>query len=387
MPGDPPIDKLLSQLVAINSVNPSLVHGAPGEREIVTFITTWLTARGVQVLEVRAPGAGDRPSLLCRVAGTGSGRALALYAHLDTVGTAGMTSPFDPVVCDGRLYGRGAYDMKGSLAAIMRVAAGIARRPRAGDLWLLLVADEEHASVGVEAVLRELERRAARPDACIVSEPTDLRLMLGHRGFATGTLVTRGRAAHTARRDEGLDAIAMMARVVVALERLDADMHARDPHALLGHAAVVVSLISGGSELFTYPAECRAAFVRRTLPGETQALATTEIERIFQSLEAADERFDAQLQWDMWREPMMVDAEAPIVRAVAEAARAELTTAPEVCGAPWWTDAALLEAAGIPSVIFGPAGGGIHAADEWVELAALVRYERILLNVTRSFCG
>jgi acetylornithine deacetylase len=183
-----------------------------------------------------------------------------------------------------------------------------------------------------------------------------------------------------------VDAIAMMARIVVALEDLDARMHTGPGHALLGHSAVVASLVHGGSELFTYPAECEAQFVWRTLPGQSQATLTAELARIFAALKDRDPRFDAALEWRLWREPMLIADDVPIARAVAEAMRDELGKAPEVCGAPWWTDAALIQAAGIPAVILGPRGGGIHAADEWVELQGLERLERILLGVTRRFC-
>jgi acetylornithine deacetylase len=277
--------------------------------------------------------------------------------------------------------------MKGSLAAVMRVAAEVAARPSAGDLWLMIVADEESESRGMQVVLRELARRGVQPDACVVAEPSDLQLMLGHRGFATGTLITRGRAAHTARRDQGVDAIAMMARVIVALEELDARMNAESGHLLLGHSAVVTSLVRGGSELFTYPAECEAQFVWRTLPGQSQADLQAQLSQIFRELELRYPAFVAEVEWQLWREPMLIDEHAPIARAVAEAARNQLGQPPEVCSAPWWTDAALIQAAGIPTVIFGPAGGGMHAVDEWVDLEGLKIFERILLNVTRSFCG
>ena len=150
----------------------------------------------------------------------------------------------------------------------------------------MIAADEESDSHGACAVLAELARRGERPDACVVTEPSDLRLMVGHRGFATGTIVTDGRAAHTARRDEGVDAIAMMARVIVSLEDLDERLHQAPPHPLLGPSAVVASMVHGGSELYTYPARCEAGFVWRTVPGQTQATLTAELERTFATLRA-----------------------------------------------------------------------------------------------------
>ncbi|MGH7443788.1 MAG: M20/M25/M40 family metallo-hydrolase, partial [Longimicrobiales bacterium] len=322
---------LLARLVAIDSVNPALSPGAPGERAITNFVAGWLADHGVEVSEIPCDADADRPSLLCRVPGTGSGRSLMLYAHTDTVGVDDMDRPFAATVRDGALYGRGAWDMKGSLAGLMRVAANIAARQCPGDVWLMIVADEESDSRGTEAVLRELERRGIRPDGCIVTEPSGLRVMTAHRGFATGTIVTHGRAGHTAHRDEGADAIAMMARVIVALNDLDTRMSGEAGHPLLGHEAVVVSLIRGGSELFTYPAECRAQLVWRILPGRSRAALDAEVERIFAALKERDPHFDAVLTWQHWREPQFADA-ADITRAVAIAAHAELGEPPEVCG-------------------------------------------------------
>lgn len=378
---------LLSRLVAINSINPTLVAGAPGERALADFVSSWLTERGIAVAEVPADGAADRPSLLARIPGRGAGRNLALYAHLDTVGVGGAPDLLAPRRDGNRLRGRGAYDMKGSLAAFLRVVTALAAAPCAGDVWLMAVADEEAGSLGTEAVLRELARRGACVDGALIAEPSDLRLMLGHRGFATGVISTRGRAAHTARRDQGVDAIAMMARILVAVEDLDGRLNAGPGHPLLGHSAVVASLVRGGSELFTYPDACEAEFVWRMLPGQTRAALTAEVEAIFAALRARDGRFDGRLTWRLWREPMLLDPVAPIAAALTRAAESALGGPPEVCAAPWWTDAALFQAAGIPAAIFGPSGGGIHADDEWVDLDGLALFERAALAAARSFCG
>jgi acetylornithine deacetylase len=378
------LPELVAALVAIDSVNPTLVPGAAGERAITGFVADWLRQRGVAVTEIPSGPLGlDRPSLLGHVPGSRRGRGLMLYGHTDTVGVAGMAAPFTPTRRAAELHGRGAYDMKGSLAAIMRVAAALATEPADGDLWLMIVADEESDSHGAAAILDELARRSVVPGACIVTEPSDLRVMLGHRGFATGTIATHGRAAHTARRDEGVDAIAMMARVIVSLDELDTRLHAGPAHPLLGHSAIVASMVRGGTELFTYPAHCEAEFVWRTVPGQTPAMLTAEIERIFAELHARDPRFTAKLTWRLWRDPMTIGVDAPIAQAIAEAAREVAGRTAATCAAPWWTDAALVQGAGIPVAIYGPAGGGIHAVDEWVDLDSLAQLEQILLRVAR----
>jgi len=201
--------ELTAQLVAIESVNPALVPGGSGEREIATFVAEWCTERG---LEVEVLG-DQRPSVIATRRGTGGGRSLLLNAHLDTVGTAGMEAPFAPRVEDGRLYGRGSYDMKGALAAIL---VAVAEAPDlAGDLVVTAVADEELASMGTEAVLEQVTA-----DAAIVVEPTELRVAVAHRGFVGFEIETTGVAAHGSRPDLGVDAIAAMGPVLVALKQI-----------------------------------------------------------------------------------------------------------------------------------------------------------------------
>jgi acetylornithine deacetylase len=179
----------------------------------------------------------------------------------------------------------------------------------------------------------------------------------------------------------------MMAHVIVALEEVDRRLNADVAHPLLGHGAVLVSLVHGGRELFTYPAECRAQFVWRTLPGQDHTSVSGELANIMAALKERDHRFDAAIEWQISREPLLASADTPIAKAVRLAVLAECGHEPEVAGAPWWTDGALIQAAGIPSVIFGPPGGGIHSADEWVDLVGLDRFQAMLLNLIRSFCA
>jgi acetylornithine deacetylase len=215
VPSRSAVAELVGALVAIDSVNPDLVSGGAGEAEIASFVAGWLRDAGLDVtLDEPAPG---RVSVVGAVpSGRGSGRSLMLNAHLDTVGVEGMQRPHEPEVRDGRLYGRGAYDMKGSLAAIMLAAARYAREPGRGTLIVTAVADEEYASIGTQAVLRE-----HTADAAIVTEPTALRVCVAHKGFAWLDIETRGRTAHGSRPDEGEDAIVKMGTVLTGLAELD----------------------------------------------------------------------------------------------------------------------------------------------------------------------
>jgi acetylornithine deacetylase len=354
--------ELAAQLVAIDSVNPALVPGGKGERELGVFVADWCAARG---LEVQVVG-DERPSVIARKRGSGGGRSLLLNGHLDTVGVAGMDAPFEPRVKDGRLYGRGAYDMKGALAAIL-LAAAEAPELR-GDVIVTAVADEELASVGTEAVLERLHA-----DAAIVAEPTDLRVAVAHRGFVGFEIETAGVAAHGSRPDLGVDAIVKMGPVLVALERLDTRLQAGPGHRLVGTGTVHASLIDGGQEMSSFPARCVLMGERRTIPGETVGQVEQELREIAGG---------AEIRLIASREPYEAQTDDPFAELVHR-----LAGVGELVGAPFWTDAALIAAAGIPTVLYGPAGEGAHAEVEWVDLASLERVHATVLRVAAAWCG
>ena len=231
------VGELAAALVAIDSVNPALVPDGAGEREIASFVADWCLTEG---LEVEILG-DERPSVVAVKRGSGGGRSLLLNGHLDTVGVTGMGAPFEARIEGDRLYGRGAYDMKGALAAILLAASDVTGLR--GDVIVTLVADEELASIGTEAVVEHL-----RADAAIVVEPTDLRVAIAHRGFVGFELETEGVAAHGSRPDLGVDAIAKMGPLLVALAELDGQLQAGSTHPLVGPASLHTSLITGGQE-------------------------------------------------------------------------------------------------------------------------------------------
>jgi acetylornithine deacetylase len=379
------LQELLARLVAIDSRNPALVPDGPGETAIAGLVADFLGAAGLEVTLVEPqPG---RPSAIGRLAGVGGGRNLLLNAHTDTVGFGAMIGPLTPRVEGGRMYGRGAYDMKSGLAAVLVAAAELARGPRLrGDLIVTVVADEEHSSLGTEAAIAHLRAIGAHADGAIITEPTDMQLCLAHRGFAWATITTHGRAAHGSLRADGIDAIAHMGRVLVALEQFDRDLQTRPAHPLLEAGILHASLIEGGTELSTYPARCVLQVERRTLPGETAESVAGELEAVLEQLRAADPQFSAEVELTLFRAPMETDATERIARVLAGAAEALLGTPPAVIGATGWMDSALLDAAGIPTAIFGPRGDGAHADVEWVELASVRACTDVLVAAAREFC-
>jgi acetylornithine deacetylase len=367
-------EELVSALVAIDSVNPDLVPGGAGEAEIAEFVAGWLSEAGLEVeLDEAAPG---RPSVVATARGSGGGASLMLNAHMDTVGVGGMERPFEPVVRDGRLYGRGAYDMKGSLAACMLAARRLAAEELSGDVIVTAVADEEYASVGVQSVLAE--RRA---DAAIVTEPTGLRVCVAHKGFVWAEIETEGRAAHGSRPAEGIDAITRMAPVLERLAELQAALDAAPGHELVGPGSVHASLIEGGQELSSYPARCRLALERRTAPGESADDFARECDALVEGVPGAEARMG------LVRPPFAVDPDADVVLAVSRAAKAVTGSAPAVYGETYWMDAAFTQAAGIPTVVFGPDGAGAHSVDEWADLASVDACTDSLVEAARFLCS
>jgi len=370
---------LTARLVEIESINPDVVPGGSGEAEVARFVAEWCERAGLETsLEEAATG---RPNVVAVARGLGSGRSLMLNAHTDTVGVAGMTDPFTPRIESHRLYGRGAYDMKGSLAACMLATAEAARRGFAGDVVLTAVADEEFASVGTEAVAVDV-----RTDAAIVTEPTEMQVAVAHRGFVSLEIETRGRAAHGSRPEIGIDAIAKMGRVLVGIEQLDARLRATPTHTYLSSGSVHASIIEGGQEYSSYPARCVLQAERRTIPGETISMVERELHEILDGAGVGDDEFSAELRLLASREPFEVAESEAIVELVRRNAGAVLGALPALVGVPFWADSALLAEAGIPTVLFGPRGEGAHAEVEWADVGDLERCVEIYVAAAAEFC-
>jgi acetylornithine deacetylase len=370
---------LLRDLVAANSVNPSLVPGAAGERQAAEVARAGMRKAGLDVtVQEVAPG---RPNIIGVLEGREPGPALMFCGHLDTVGVEGMTDPFVPRVEGGKLYGRGAQDMKGGLAAMIAAAGALSKKWTRGRLIVAAVVDEEHLSLGAEALVRDW-----RADMAVVTEPTDLRLAVGHKGFAWVEIVTRGRAAHGSRPDEGRDAIARMGRVLVSLEARDRELRARPPVPFQGFGSLHASIIRGGHELSSYPDLCTLQMERRTVSGEDAASVGREVDYLLAQLRLEDREFQAQANVTAYRPAYRLDPAHPLPVALGEALAASGRLA-EPTGMTFWTDAAILAEAGIPSVLFGPGGAGLHSAVEYVNLDDVVACRDVLAATARAIAG
>ena len=370
---------LLSTLVACDSVNPSLVRGGAGETQIADLIERWAEEAGLEAERLEAtPG---RPSVLVRARGKGGGRTLLLCAHLDTVGVDGMADPHTPRIDGDRLFGRGAYDMKAGVAAALIAAREAARLGLAGDVVLAAVADEEHASLGVQEALRHVSA-----DAAVVTEPTELELVVAHKGFVWSEIEITGRSAHGSRPHLGVDAIAKMGPVLTELEQLDRALADRS-HPLLGRASVHASVIEGGAELSSYPARCTLGLERRTLPGETGKQIEAEVESLLERCRAVDRALRASQRTLLVRDPFEIDRNEDLVTLASDVVAEVLRAPVSIGGASYWADSAFIASAGIPTVLFGPGGEGAHARDEWVSLSDTASVARTLIGLAARFCA
>src|SRR5262245_6738766 len=375
---DPAI-RLLRDLVAINSVNPTLVPGAPGERNVAEAIAVEMRRIGLDVtVEEVVPG---RPNVVGVVEGRARGRALMFCGHTDTVGGSGMRDPFVPVERDGRLYGRGAQDMKAGVAAMIDAARIVAERGlEAGRVIVAAVVDEEHSSIGAEALAAKWTA-----DGAVVTEPTDLAIAVGHKGFAWVDVEVLGRAAHGSRPADGQDAILRLGRVLARLETLDRTLQSRPPHPLMGTGSLHASFISGGHELSSYPDRAVLQMERRTLPSEPESTALAEVQEILATLVREDATFRGSARAVFSRPAYEVASDHELPRTLAGAV-SEVGGTMRITGASFWTDAAVLGHAGVPSVLFGPGGAGLHSIEEYVNVADVVCCRDALVELARRFC-
>ena len=357
-------------LVATPSVNPRLESGGHGEENVARLVDGWLRRWGFETHRVEVePGRWN-------VIGTfGHGRpSTILNGHLDTVGVDGMTvPPFGARTENGRLYGRGACDMKGGVAAALAAAHSFVERGGNGTLIVALTADEEHASVGMQAFAK-----AAPPaERAIVCEPTELAVMPAHKGFLWLTARFRGHAAHGSRPDVGIDAIRHAGLYMAELEALHERLRDGEQHPLLGAGSFHFGPVSGGSAPSVYPEACELQIERRTLPSEDETVAE-EFRDAMAAVTSAHPDIRGELTLDLYRPGSDVSPEHAVVHDLLRAIEAE-GHEPRVEGMTAWVDAAYLNKAGIPAVCFGPGSiAQAHSADEWVEQEQLIAATRVL---------
>jgi acetylornithine deacetylase len=380
----PPGDALAltRALVSIDSRNPAFAQDAPGEGAVARILADTLTEWGftVDLLDV-TPG---RPNVLARIGGGNGGRSLLLNGHLDTVGVEGMVHPpFTPDERDGLLYGRGSADMKAGVAAMCAAAWRAAQQDLGGEVVIAAVTDEEWESAGTRALLE----MGVTAHAAIVTEPTRLAVCPAHRGFAWADLHVHGRAAHGSRYDIGIDAITHAALILAELDAYQhGDLSSRT-HPLLGRGSFHAGAIKSTDALSAYPAWCTVGLERRTLPGENGADFVREIKDAVARVATRAPGLRADVTLGLVQQPNDVSADHALVTGLLAATALHGPTAP-IEGLSCWTDAALLTAAGIPAICYGPGDIAVaHAATEFVPVAEIATATDVLTSFIREWSG
>lgn len=371
---------LTRELVHIDSRNPSLVPGGPGESAVARALADVLTSWGfrVDVCEVAA----GRPNVIARI-GKAGGRSLMFNGHMDVVGTEGMHhDPWHAPDRDGCIVGRGSADMKSGVAAMCAAAARVGDSID-GEIVITAVADEEYESIGTRALVAS----GVRADAAIVTEPTGLAIMPAHLGFVWVYVFVHGRAAHGSRWDLGVDAIRHAGLFLAELDAFDGTVLPKRSHPLLGRPSVHASTIEGGTGMSTYPDRCVLRIERRTIPGETPDDVRREIESLCERVTARQPNFRADVAVTFAQAPSDVSCDAPIAVALSQAL-VDCGEQQRVEGMSAWTDAALLNEAGIPAILFGPGDIRVaHALEEWVPIDEIERATEVLARLAGNWCG
>jgi len=378
-------EKLLAEIIALPSVNPAFVsqgeisprqsrqpHPFAGEKNVADFLATAAACAGLEVeFQKVLP---NRPNLIVRLLPRNKIRQTILLApHLDTVGADG--TKFIPQRKNGRLYGRGACDTKGSVAAMLSALCELAKsksRPQETEIVFVGLIDEENAQAGSRALAKNF-----KADLAIVGEPTKLQVVTAHKGSLWLELETRGKAAHGATPQFGRNAIHEMSRIVDLLETDYAARLRKRKHPLLGRATVNVGMIAGGTQPNIVPDRCVISVDRRTLPGETEAGVKREIKKFLRANNLSVQIGDKKLAPAL---PLETDFKLPLVQQFMKCVGQR-----KALGVDFFCDAAVLSEAGIPSIVFGPGDvAQAHTADEWISLAELERGKDLLLRFLNS---
>ncbi|KAK1244262.1 hypothetical protein MKX08_002400 [Trichoderma sp. CBMAI-0020] len=375
---------LLTQtLVRINSASPSLgsIPG-PGETAIARYITAWLEHRDIETHWIEpTPG---RPSVVGVARGSGGGKSLMLNGHTDTVTiTEYEGDPLSGDIRDGKLYGRGAADMKCGVAAAMVTLANAKKQGLKGDVIFAGVADEEFASIGTQQVLEA----GWTADAALVNEPTSLEIMYAHKGFIWFEVDIHGLASHGSRYDLGIDAICKAGYFLVELDKHAARLTQQAGDPILGPGSIHASVIKGGEEISSYPSFTQIQLERRIVPGETQESVETELREILDGLVERIPNFKYDVRATFQRSPFKASLDHPFTKLVRKHITNTLGEEAAIVGAPYWTDCALLADHGIPALLWGPKGVGLHGKLEYAEVDSIKQVADTLTAIAADFCS
>lgn len=382
---------LTQMLTQIDSSNPTLsVSGGAGESEIADYLSAWFAHRDIEYHRIE-PVAG-RPSVVGVLRGSGGGKSLMFNGHVDTVSNASYEQGVDPLsgamgIKNGEqaIFGRGCLDMKGGLAAALAAVAAIKARgpdqmPR-GDIIVAAVSDEEDASQGTQ----DLIAAGWRADAAVVPEPTMEEIITAHKGFVWIEVDILGIAAHGSNPAAGQDSIIHAGWFLQALEEHQLHLPEDD---LLGKASLHCGLIRGGEEPSSYPGKCTITVEFRTIPVQSEASILEDVRGLLRNISEEKPQFQYnEPRITMSRPTTKLSRDHPLVQMAATCATPIFGRTPSLGIVPFWCDAALLAEVGIPSIVFGPAGEGLHSKEEWVKVKSLEQIEEVFIKLAQEFCS
>jgi len=369
---------VLSELVGINSISPTLANG-PGESEIAEYVGQFLQKINLDV-DIQTVVL-DRANVVAIVPGIDRKRSLLLNGHLDTVGIDDMAEPFRLRQEGDRLYGRGAYDMKGSLAVMLLLAEYFTRHQPPVDILLTFVADEEDKSIGMEYLVEKwFPEISSLPVGGLFLEPTEENIGVCHKGFNWYEIEVIGKAAHGSLPSEGIDAILPLRVALDEIDRIQSELLNREADPLLGHATLHSSIVEGGEGWSTIPSQSRLKWERRTLPGEAKESLRLELNRVIRAVQNHPGNHNVTGREVFVRPPYRVSDDAEVVNQLYR-----VSPHSKKVGLFFWSDSAVSGLAGLPSALFGPVGHGAHAVDEWVSLKSLVRVYKTLKKMIITF--
>ena len=375
----------LSEMIAIASVNPFDAPASPGhrEQEFADHYQKCLDDLGLET--DRREVVDGRPNVWGRLKGRGSGPTVMLAGHMDTVGVEGYDNPFEPVVADGRVYGRGACDMKAALTCYLEVVRCLQQSGSEleGDLLIVGLCDEEHVMIGSS----DYGRNGPTADFGIVGEPSELKLCPAHKGQLGVFFRTRGKAVHSSVPEKGVNAIEHMGEVIHAFATYNADLqNAADPHPLCGTGRFSMNVIRGGDIVSAVADFCEMEVDRRYLPGETVDQIVTDYRERLDALAKKIPNFAYEVSAPTLDvKPLDTPKESVLVSAVKEAADEALGRPVEIAAFPGGTDAPNLK---IPCVILGPGSlEQAHSLNEFVEIRQMVDATSIYLGAVQRLCN
>ncbi|CAG8024213.1 unnamed protein product [Penicillium olsonii] len=377
------LTRILTNIDSSN-VTLSATPGA-GEAQIADYLTAWLNHRGIE--NHRIETVAGRPSVVGVIRGSGGGKSLMLNGHIDTVSLNSYEK--EPLSGhfgerDGRqvIYGRGALDMKSGLAAEMAALASIKARdvPLRGDVIFAAVSDEEDASQGTQ----DLIAAGWRADGAVIPEPTNRVLICAHKGFVWVEVDILGTAAHGSDPASGVDSILQAAWFINALE----DYQSRLPvDEIIGSASLHCGLIKGGEEPSSYPAKCTVTVEFRTVPAQNEETIIQDMKELLSKIAESKPTFKyAEPRVTLSRPSQKLPFEHPLVQQAAAIATDVYDHPTHIDSMAIWCDAALLGAVGIPTIVIGPAGEGLHAKEEWVDVESIRETEQIFVRLISEFC-